>query len=114
MATQPVHPEMSEGQVPVREVAERGIRFERRYTTPRVHPFDAVEWELRDAVITNERGETVFEQRAVEMPKAWSQTATNVVVSKYFRGQIGTPQRERSVRQLIGRVADTIAEWGRE
>ncbi|MEA2690777.1 MAG: ribonucleoside-diphosphate reductase alpha chain, partial [Acidobacteriota bacterium] len=114
MATQPVHPEMSEGTVPVREVAERGIRFERRYTTPGVHPFDAVEWELRDAVITNERGETVFEQRAVEMPKAWSQTATNVVVSKYFRGQIGTPQRERSVRQLIGRVADTVAEWGRE
>ncbi len=114
MATQPVHPEMSDGKVPVREVAERGIRFERRYTTPGVHPFDAVEWELRDAVITNERGETVFEQRAVEMPKAWSQTATNVVVSKYFRGQIGTRERERSVRQLIGRVADTIAEWGRE
>jgi ribonucleoside-diphosphate reductase alpha chain len=114
MATQPVHPEMSEGKVPVREVAEKGIRFERRYTTPGVHPFDAVEWELRDAVITNERGETVFEQRAVEMPKTWSQTATNVVVSKYFRGQIGTPQRERSVRQLIGRVADTVAEWGRE
>jgi ribonucleoside-diphosphate reductase alpha chain len=114
MATQPVHPEMSEGTVPVREGAERGIRFERRYTTPGVHPFDAVEWELRDAVITNERGETVFEQRAVEMPKTWSQTATNVVVSKYFRGQIGSPQRERSVRQLIGRVADTIAEWGRE
>jgi ribonucleoside-diphosphate reductase alpha chain len=105
---------MSPGKVPVREAAERGIRFERRYTTPGVHPFDAVEWELRDAVITNERGETVFEQRGVEMPKAWSQTATNVVVSKYFRGQIGSPQRERSVRQLIGRVADTIAEWGRE
>jgi len=114
MATQPVHPEMSDGKVPVREVAERGIRFERRYTSPGVHPFDVVEWELRDAVITNERGETVFEQRAVEMPKAWSQTATNVVVSKYFRGQIGTRERERSVRQLIGRVADTIAEWGRE
>ncbi|HEV7515359.1 MAG TPA: vitamin B12-dependent ribonucleotide reductase, partial [Thermoanaerobaculia bacterium] len=105
---------MSEGTVPVHEVAERGICFERRYTTPGVHPFDAVEWELRDAVITNERGETVFEQRGVEMPKAWSQTATNVVVSKYFRGQLGTRERERSVRQLIGRVADTIAEWGRE
>ncbi|HTQ81515.1 MAG TPA: vitamin B12-dependent ribonucleotide reductase, partial [Thermoanaerobaculia bacterium] len=114
MATQPVHPEKADSQVPVREVAERGIRFERRFTTPGVDPFDTVEWELRDAVITNERGETVFEQRGVEMPKFWSQTATNVVVSKYFRGQIGSPQRERSVRQLIGRVADTIAEWGRE
>jgi len=114
MATQPVHPDLSVGDTPVREVAEKGIRFERRYTAPGVDPFDAVEWELRDAVITNERGETVFEQRGVEMPKAWSQTATNVVVSKYFRGQLGTPQRERSVRQLIGRVADTIAEWGRE
>ena len=112
MATQPVHPDLSVGETPVREVAEKGIRFERRYTAPGVDPFDAVEWELRDAVITNERGETVFEQRGVEIPKAWSQTATNVVVSKYFRGQLGTPQRERSVRQLIGRVADTIAEWG--
>ncbi|HZF07430.1 MAG TPA: vitamin B12-dependent ribonucleotide reductase [Thermoanaerobaculia bacterium] len=114
MATQPVHPDLSVGDTPVREVAEKGIRFERRYTAPGVDPFDAVEWELRDAVITNERGETVFEQRGVEMPKAWSQTATNVVVSKYFRGQIDTPQREKSVRQLIGRVADTIAEWGKE
>ncbi len=95
-------------------VAERGIRFERRYTTPGIHPFDTVEWETRDAVITNEKGETVFEQRGVEIPKSWSQTATNVVVSKYFRGQLGTRERERSVRQLIGRVADTIAEWGRE
>jgi ribonucleoside-diphosphate reductase alpha chain len=112
MATQRVHPDMSDGTVP--EVAERGIRFERRYTTPGVHPFDAVEWELRDAVIANERGETVFEQRGVEVPKSWSQTATNVVVSKYFRGQLGTREREKSVRQLIGRVADTIAEWGRE
>src|SRR5437764_9514245 len=113
MATQPVPPEVSPGAIPVREAAERGIRFERRYTTPGTHPFDAVEWELRDAVITNERGETVFEQRGVEMPKFWSQTATNVVVSKYFRGQLNTPDRERSVRQLIGRVADTVADWGR-
>jgi ribonucleoside-diphosphate reductase alpha chain len=94
-------------------VADKGIRFERRYTTPGVHPFDTVEWETRDAVITNEKGETVFEQRGVEIPKLWSQTATNVVVSKYFRGQLGSRERERSVRQLIGRVADTIAEWGR-
>src|SRR5580693_6482026 len=90
-----------------------GIHFERFFTTPGVEPFDAVDWELRDALITNEKGETVFEQRGVEVPKSWSQTATNVVVSKYFRGQLDSPQRERSVRQLISRVADTIAAWGR-
>src|SRR5262245_20978083 len=90
----------------------RGLRFERYYTTPGLDPFDMVEWELRDAVISNERGEKVFEQKGVEVPKFWSQTATNVVVSKYFRGQLGMPDRERSVRQLIGRVADTLAAWG--
>jgi len=68
----------------------------------------------RSAIIGNEKGETVFEQRDVEIPRAWSQTATNIVVSKYFRGQIGTPERERSVKQLIGRVVDTITEWARK
>ncbi|HEV8579078.1 MAG TPA: vitamin B12-dependent ribonucleotide reductase, partial [Thermoanaerobaculia bacterium] len=92
----------------------RGLRFERYYTTPGLDPFDMVEWELRDAVISNEKGEKVFEQKGVETPKFWSQTATNVVVSKYFRGHIGLPDRERSVRQLIGRVADTLAAWGRD
>ena len=76
-------------------------------------PFDEVEWETRSAVIANEKGETVFEQRDVEIPKSWSQQATNIVVSKYFRGQIGTAERERSVKQLIGRVVDTITGWGR-
>ncbi|GMU66243.1 MAG: ribonucleoside-diphosphate reductase subunit alpha [Acidobacteriota bacterium] len=93
--------------------ARGGLAFRRYYTKPGVDPFDAVEWELRDAVIGNEKGEKVFEQKGVEVPKAWSQTATNVVVSKYFRGHLGTPGRERSVRQLIGRVADTMAAWGR-
>ena len=125
MATQPtVHPESSEGKKAPRpaanapsatpEAAARGLRFERFYTTPGVHPYDTVEWEQRDAVISNEKGEIVFEQRGVEIPKAWSQTATNVVVSKYFRGQLGTPQRERSVRQLISRVVDTVVRWGRD
>ncbi|HEX5761198.1 MAG TPA: vitamin B12-dependent ribonucleotide reductase [Thermoanaerobaculia bacterium] len=91
-----------------------GLRFARRYTVAGVDPYDTVEWEIRDALITNERGETIFEQKSVEVPKPWSQTATNVVVSKYFRGQLDSPQREHSVRQLIGRVADTIAYWGRE
>ena len=90
-----------------------GLRFARRFTTPGVHPFDLVDWEVRDAVIGDERGNVVFEQKGVEVPKAWSQTATNVVVSKYFRGQLGTPERETSVRQLISRVADTLTEWGR-
>ncbi len=90
-----------------------GLHFERFFTTPGVEPFEVVDWEVRDALITNEKGETVFEQRGVEVPKSWSQTATNVVVSKYFRGQLESPQRERSVRQLIGRVADTITAWGR-
>ncbi|HZI63407.1 MAG TPA: vitamin B12-dependent ribonucleotide reductase, partial [Thermoanaerobaculia bacterium] len=94
--------------------AGRGLRIRRLLTTPGVHPFDAVEWESRDAVIGNERGEKVFEQTGVEVPKFWSQTATNVVVSKYFRGPLGTPQRETSVRQLIARVADTLARWGLE
>ena len=91
-----------------------GLTIERRYTEPGIHPFDRVEWDVRDAVIANEKGESVFEQHGVEVPKAWSQTATNVVVSKYFRGQLGTPGRESSVRQLISRVADRIANWGRE
>ena len=92
--------------------ARRGLRFQRRYSEPGVDPFDAVEWEIRDAVIANEKGEIVFEQKGVEVPRFWSQTATNVVVSKYFRGHLGTPDRETSVRQLIGRVADTIRDWG--
>ena len=91
-----------------------GLDFPRFFTLPGVDPFDEVEWEVRDAVIGNEKGTVVFEQRDVEMPKAWSQQATNIVVSKYFRGQLGTPEREHSVRQLIGRVVDTITKWARE
>jgi ribonucleoside-diphosphate reductase alpha chain len=89
----------------------RGLTFERRWTTPGVHPYDEVTWELRNASIANESGKTVFEQRDVEVPASWSQLATNVVVSKYFRGHIGTAQREHSVRQLIDRVVDTITAW---
>ena len=91
-----------------------GLEFERYFTKEGVDPFDEVEWELRSAVIANEKGELVFEQREVEFPTFWSQQATNIVVSKYFRGQIGTPERERSVKQLIGRVVDTITRWARE
>ena len=90
-----------------------GLRFPRYFTEPGVDPFAAVEWEIRDAVIGNERGEKIFEQLGVEFPKSWSQTATNVVASKYFRGQLDTPSRETSVRQLISRVVDTVTGWGR-
>ena len=88
-----------------------GIEFPRYFSREGIDPFDEVEWELRSAVIANEKGETVFEQRDVEIPKTWSQQATNIVVSKYFRGQVGTPEREQSVKQLIGRVVDTITGW---
>ena len=91
-----------------------GLTMERRFTQPGENVYETVEWETRDAVISNERGEKVFEQTNVEIPKTWTQLATNVVVSKYFRGHIGTPERETSVRQLISRVADTMADWGRK
>jgi ribonucleoside-diphosphate reductase alpha chain len=93
--------------------AAPGLEFPRFFTRDGRDPFDEVEWELRSAVIANERGEVVFEQRDVEIPCVWSQQATNIVVSKYFRGQLGSPERERSVRQLIGRVVDTITAWAR-
>jgi ribonucleoside-diphosphate reductase alpha chain len=89
-----------------------GLHVPRFFTRAGQHPLDQVEWELRSARIQSEQGETVFEQTDVEVPKGWSQLATNVVVSKYFRGHIGTPERERSVRQLIGRVVGRISEWG--
>src|SRR5215218_11320497 len=88
-----------------------GLDYERFFTREGIDPFDEVEWDVRSAVIGNEKGNVVFEQRDVEIPRFWSQQATNIVVSKYFRGTIGTPERERSVKQLIGRVVDTITEW---
>ncbi len=96
------------------EVEGGGIHVERRFTTEGVHPFDEVTWETRTAAIGNEKGETVFEQKDCEIPTFWSQMATNVVVSKYFRGKLGTPGRENSVKQMISRVSDTIGKWGRE
>jgi ribonucleoside-diphosphate reductase alpha chain len=88
-----------------------GLHFERRWTRPDVHPYDEITWETRTASIGNESGKTVFEQKDVEVPSFWSQLATNVVVSKYFRGHVGTPERETSVKQLIDRVVNTIAGW---
>src|SRR3954449_864196 len=90
----------------------RALSIKRYFTTPGVHPFDSVEWETRDARIGH--GDRIaFEQENVEFPKSWSQNATNIVAQKYFRGQLDTPARERSVKQMIGRVSGTIADWGR-
>src|SRR4051794_32969091 len=90
-----------------------GIGIRRYFTTEGVHPYDEVEWEERDARITNYRdGSVAFEQLGVEFPVSWSLNATNIVAQKYFRGTQGTPERESSLRQVIDRVADTITEWG--
>jgi ribonucleoside-diphosphate reductase alpha chain len=91
-----------------------GLEYARVFAREGVDPFDEIEWDTRSALIGNEKGELVFEQRDVEVPKFWSQQATNIVVSKYFRGTLGTPGRERSVKQLVGRVVDTITGWARK
>jgi len=112
MATELVGREEGATPSPPEATAPRGLTVARRFVPAGIDPYDTVEWEIRSAVISGEGGETVFEQRDVEVPKPWSQLATNVVVSKYFRGPLGTPERERSVRQLIGRVVSTIGAWG--
>ncbi len=97
-----------------RKPQRRGLAIERYFTTKGVDPSEEVAWETRTAQITGEGGAIIFEQREVEVPKTWSLLATNVVASKYFRGPLGTPERERSVRQLVSRVVKTIAAWGRK
>src|SRR3954453_2100588 len=89
------------------------LSVRRLFTKPGVHPFDEVEWEIRDARIGH-RDRVVFEQKDIEFPKSWSQNSTNIVAQKYFRGQLTSPTRERSVKQMISRVSGTIADWGRE
>ena len=101
---------------PIAEKVHRqapGLRIARHFTSSDRDPFDDVGWEQRDAVISGENGDVVFEQRDVEIPQPWSQLATNVVVSKYFRGPLGTPSRESSARHMIGRVVQTITNWGK-
>src|SRR5438876_9825335 len=97
--------------VVVDEAAQLGVR--RYFTIPGRDPFDEVEWELRDAFIPG-KDKPVFEQKGVEFPKFWSQTATNIVAQKYFRGRMGSPERESSVKQMVGRVVTTIGSWGRD
>ena len=93
------------------EKATLGVR--RYFTIPGRDPFEEVEWEIRDAFIPG-KDKPVFEQKGVEFPRFWSQTATNIVAQKYFRGRMSSPDRERSVKQMIGRVVDTIGAWGRQ
>ncbi|MEY9210857.1 vitamin B12-dependent ribonucleotide reductase [Thermobifida halotolerans] len=93
----------------------RGLKIRRVFTTPGVHPYDTVEWERRDVVMTNWRdGSVNFQQNGVEFPKSWSMNATQIVASKYFRGALGTPQREWSLKQLVDRVVNTYTATGRE
>jgi len=105
MATDFQSPSTPDAAVPSQPVA---LRLERYFTEPGVAPFETVDWELRTAAVGK------FEQKDVEFPASWSQNATNIVTQKYFRGQIDSPARERSVKQMIGRVAGTIADWGRQ
>ncbi|MBN1528226.1 MAG: vitamin B12-dependent ribonucleotide reductase, partial [Thermoleophilaceae bacterium] len=93
--------------------SDAGVTVPRRFTDAGTHPFDSVEWEIRDAVI-GDPANPAFEQRDVEFPASWSQNATNIVAQKYFRGRLDSPERESSVKQMIGRVSGTIAAWGRE
>ena len=93
--------------------AARACGVERYYTIPGRDPFSEIEWEVRDAHIPGKDG-PAFEQRSVEFPKFWSQTATNIVAQKYFRGRMDSPERERSVKHMVDRVADTITGWGRQ
>ena len=92
----------------------KGLAIPRHFSREGVDPLEDLEWERRTAIISNESGEVIFEQRDCEIPASWSQLATNVVVSKYFRGHLNTPERESSVKQLIGRVVGRIHEWGVE
>src|ERR1035438_746660 len=91
---------------------QKGLVFTRRFTTEGISPYDEVQWEYRTASITDSKGNTIFEQKDVEVPLDWSMTATNIVASKYLHGQMDTPERETGVRQLVGRVTETIRDWG--
>ncbi len=111
MSTHPV--EKPNAEIRARKKPERraGLAYRRHFTKAGSHPYDEMTWESRSAVINDENGQPVFEQNDIEVPTTWSQTATNIVASKYFRGQLGSPDREKSVRGLISRVVNTIRTW---
>jgi ribonucleoside-diphosphate reductase alpha chain len=108
-----INTEIERGNIERGGASRGGLKFSRVFTRVGVHPYDGVQWEERSAAITNDKGEKIFELDDVEVPSAWSQLATNVVVSKYFRSQSESGAREKSVRQIIDRVVNTIALWGR-
>jgi ribonucleoside-diphosphate reductase alpha chain len=106
---------LKELQHPLKKEERSGVSFPRFFTAklgPDITPYDQLQWELRTATIGNDKGSVIFEQHDLEVPAEWSQTATNIVASKYFHGRMGSPERETSVRQLVHRVVDTIADWG--
>src|SRR2546421_11175195 len=109
---QTVEPSAEELRNAVQDAAA-GLGVRRYFTIPGRDPFDEVDWETRDAHIPGKSG-PAFEQKGVEFPRFWSQTATNIVAQKYFRGRMGSPERESSVKQMIGRVVDTVSRWGRD
>ena len=111
MSTHPVENPRAEARTTIPAEKRQGLAFRRHFTKVGRHPYDELTWELRSAVINDERGQPVFEQHGIEVPTTWSQTATNIVASKYFRGQLASPQRESSVKGLISRVVDTIKSW---
>jgi ribonucleoside-diphosphate reductase alpha chain len=113
MSTHPVEPR-PEGRSSTPRATRTGLSLRRFFTKQGRHPYDELVWETRSAVINDERGQPVFEQHGIEVPTTWSQTATNIVASKYFRGPLGSPQRERSVKQLISRVVDQVRDWAEE
>ena len=90
------------------------LKFDHYFSSAENHPFDEIDWEKREAVISNEKGEVIFKQSNVEVPEFWSQLATNVVVSKYFYGKLGTKARETSIKQLMNRVSRSITDWGKK
>jgi ribonucleoside-diphosphate reductase alpha chain len=102
----------SSATIPQTAYSDKGLVFVRRFTKAGVSPYDELQWERRTASITDTKGNSIFEQKDVEVPVDWSMTATNIVASKYLHGQMGTPERETGVRQLVGRVAETIRNWG--
>ena len=114
MSTHPVENSRPEGRPSGVSQQRTGLAFKRHFTKPGRHPYDELLWETRSAVINDERGQPVFEQHGIEVPATWSQTATNIVASKYFRGSLSSPEREKSVKQLISRVVDAIRSWGDE
>ncbi|HZZ38575.1 MAG TPA: vitamin B12-dependent ribonucleotide reductase, partial [Acidobacteriaceae bacterium] len=108
-----IHTAAASVSAPSSAKATHGLQFERHFTKPGVSPFDELTWELRDAIIQDFKGKTIFEQKNVEVPSSWSMTATNIVASKYLHGQVGTPERESGVRALVSRVAESIRDWGK-